>query len=61
MKLNPASSSLNFILTLSFHIHPGLQSGLCLSDFVTKMLYGLLSIPMCAACPVYCVLPDLTF
>jgi len=59
MKSNPASSSLNFILMLSFHMHPGLHSGLCLSDFVTKMLYGFIIDSYCAACPVYCILPDL--
>jgi hypothetical protein len=40
MKSNPAYSSLNFILMLSFHLHPGLQSGLFPSDFVMEMLYG---------------------
>jgi hypothetical protein len=43
MKWNPTYSSLNFIVISSFHLHPGLQSGLFHSDFVMKILYGFIT------------------
>jgi hypothetical protein len=47
-----------FTLTLSSHLHLGLQSGLFPSDFLTKVLYAFLISSIHYTCPVHLILLD---
>jgi hypothetical protein len=53
-----AHTFLRSILLLSFHLHPGLPSGLFSSGFPTKTLYECFSSPMRPTCAAHPILLD---
>jgi len=56
-QFNPVHlTSCRSILTLSFHLHLGLPSGLLPSGLLTKILYAPLLSPVYMTCPTHLIL-----